>query len=43
MNSIKYKPTYILIAINIAVFIYTSILSGSVLETNIEVQATLGQ
>ncbi len=43
MNSTKYKPTLILIAINIAVYIYTSILSGNALETNIYVQATLGQ
>jgi rhomboid protease GluP len=43
MSSTKYKPTYILIAINVAVFIYTSILSGNAIETNIYVQATLGQ
>jgi len=43
MNSEKYKPTYILIAINIAVYIYTAILSGNAFETDIGVQATLGQ
>jgi len=35
MNSIKYKPTYILIAINIAVYIYTSIVGGNWLVTNL--------
>jgi rhomboid protease GluP len=34
MNSIKYKPTYILIAINIAVYIYTSAVGGDWLLTN---------
>ena len=34
-NSIKYKPTYILIAINIAVYIYTSIAGGSWVSTNL--------
>ncbi len=33
MNSIKYKPTYILIAVNIAVYIYTSIVGGNWLLT----------
>jgi len=33
-NSIKYKPTYILIAINVAVYIYTSIVGGNWLNTN---------
>ena len=33
-NSIKYKPTYILIAINVAVYIYTSIVGGNWLSTN---------
>ena len=32
-NSMKYKPTYILIAINVAVYIYTSIVGGSALVT----------
>jgi rhomboid protease GluP len=34
MNSMKYKPTYILIAINVAVYIYTSIVGGNWLNTN---------
>jgi rhomboid protease GluP len=32
-NCMKYKPTYILIAINIAVYIYTSIVGGNALVT----------
>jgi rhomboid protease GluP len=32
-NCMKYKPTYILIAINVAVYIYTSIMGGSALVT----------
>jgi rhomboid protease GluP len=32
-NCIKYKPTYILIAINVAVYIYTSIIGGNALVT----------
>ena len=43
MDSQKYKPTYILIAINVAVYIYTSIISGNAITTSIDVQATLGQ
>ncbi len=43
MNSVKYKPTYILIAINIAVYIYTSIIGGSWLNTNNYVMAQWGQ
>jgi hypothetical protein len=33
-NSIKYKPTIILIALNIAVYIYTSAVGGDWLSTN---------
>ena len=33
-NCIKYRPTAILIAINIAVYIYTSIIGGNALNTN---------
>jgi rhomboid protease GluP len=33
-NSEKYKPTYILIAVNVIVYIYTSLVGGSFLETN---------
>ncbi len=43
MNCQKYKPTYILIGINVAVYIYTSILSGNALQTDIGVQAFFGQ
>lgn len=32
-NSEKYKPTYILIAINVIVYIYTSVAGGNFLET----------
>ena len=34
MNSVKYKPTYILIAINVAAYIYTSVVGGNWLITN---------
>ena len=43
MGCEKYKPTYILIAINVAIYIYTAIISGNALETNIYVQAQWGQ
>jgi len=33
-NSMKYKPTYILIALNIAVYIYTSYVGGNWVITN---------
>jgi rhomboid protease GluP len=33
-NSMKYKPTYILITLNIAVYIYTSIVGGNWVITN---------
>ena len=33
-NSEKYKPTYILIAINVIVYVCTSLVGGSFLETN---------
>jgi rhomboid protease GluP len=36
-TSEKYKPTYILIAINVAVYIYTSIVGGNWLSTNFNV------
>ena len=35
MNSEKYKPTYILIAANTAMYIYTSIVGGNALTTNL--------
>ena len=43
MGCEKYKPTYILIALNVAVYIYTSVLSGNALQTSIDVQAQWGQ
>jgi len=43
MGCEKYKPTYILIALNVAAYIYTSILSGNALQTSIDVQAQWGQ
>jgi rhomboid protease GluP len=33
-DSQKYKPTYILIAVNVIVYVYTSVVGGSFLETN---------
>jgi rhomboid protease GluP len=42
-NCMKYKPTYILIAINVAVYIYTSILSGNVLVISDPVARVFGQ
>jgi rhomboid protease GluP len=39
----KYKPTYILIAINAAVYIYTSILSGNALVISDPVAKVFGQ
>lgn len=43
MGCEKYKPTYILIALNVAVYIYTAILSGNAFQTSIDVQAQWGQ
>jgi rhomboid protease GluP len=42
-NSQKFKPTYILIAVNIAVYIYTSVAGGNFLSTNIDMLVTYGQ
>jgi len=36
MNCEKYKPTYILIALNTAVYVYTSIVGGNILTTNFQ-------
>jgi rhomboid protease GluP len=33
-SSEKYKPTYILIAVNVIIYVYTSLMGGSFLETN---------
>ncbi|HKM59513.1 MAG TPA: rhomboid family intramembrane serine protease, partial [Candidatus Bathyarchaeia archaeon] len=35
MNSEKYKPTIILVALNTAMYIYTSIVGGNALTTNL--------
>ncbi len=42
-NSKKYKPTYILIALNIAVYVYTSIAGGNFLETSVDMIWQYGQ
>ena len=42
-NSVKYKPTYILIAVNVAVYIYTSIAGGNWLNTNYNIMLQYGQ
>jgi rhomboid protease GluP len=42
-NCRQYRPTFILIAINIAIYAYTSYLSGSIIYTSDTVIATYGQ
>lgn len=42
-NSQKFKPTYILIAVNIAVYVYTSWVGGNFLETNYGMLVLYGQ
>jgi rhomboid protease GluP len=42
-NSQKFKPTLILIALNIAFYIYTSVVGGNFLETNINMIVQYGQ
>ena len=42
-NSQKFKPTYILLALNIAVYVYTSVAGGNFLETNYELMLQYGQ
>jgi rhomboid protease GluP len=42
-NSQKFKPTYILIALNIAFYIYTSVVGGDFLNTNINMIVQYGQ
>jgi rhomboid protease GluP len=42
-NSQKYKPTIILIALNVAFYIYTSVVGGNFLETNINMIVQYGQ
>ena len=42
-NSKKFKPTYILIALNIAIYIYTSVAGGNFLETSNDMILQYGQ
>ena len=42
-NSQKFKPTYILIAVNIAVYIFTSVAGGDFLETSYTMLGQYGQ
>src|SRR3989304_1947085 len=42
-NSMKFKPTYILIALNIAFYVYTSVAGGDFLNTDISMIANYGQ
>ncbi|MEM2098389.1 MAG: rhomboid family intramembrane serine protease [Candidatus Bathyarchaeia archaeon] len=42
-DSQKFKPTYVLFAANIAVYIYTSIAGGSFFETSIDMIVQYGQ
>lgn len=42
-NSQKYKPTYVLIGVNIAFYIYTSVVGGSFLTTNTDMLIKFGQ
>ena len=43
MNSEKYKPTYILISINVLVYIYTSVVGGNFLSTSDSMIFVYGQ
>ena len=42
-NSKKFKPTYILIALNIAVYVYTSVVGGDFLNTHVDMLWNYGQ
>lgn len=42
-NSQKYKPTYVLIGVNLAFYIYTSVAGGSFLTTNTDMLIKFGQ
>lgn len=42
-SSKKFKPTYILIALNIIVYFYTSVIGGDFMQTNIEMILLYGQ
>ena len=41
MNCEKYKPTYILIALNVAIYIYGAIVGGNALDTPDDVAVVL--
>lgn len=43
MNCQKYKPTYILIIVNIAIYIIGAIVTGSILETGNQIVFMWGQ
>ena len=43
MGCEKYKPTYILIALNVAIYIAGAIVGGNVIETNQTINLTWGQ
>ncbi len=42
-NSLKYRPTLVLVALNIAVYIGTSVVGGDFLQTNMDVIYQYGQ
>ena len=42
-NSVKFRPTFVLIALNIAFFVYTSLVGGSFLYTSYDVLLQFGQ
>ena len=42
-NSQKFKPTLILIAVNVAVYVYTSVVGGDFLQTNLSLIYQYGQ
>jgi len=42
-DSSKYRPTLVLIALNIAMYVFTSLIGGDFLETNIDVIYQYGQ
>ncbi len=42
-NSKKFRPTYILIALNIIVYFFTSVIGGNFMETNMEMIWLYGQ
>ncbi|TRO54451.1 rhomboid family intramembrane serine protease, partial [Candidatus Bathyarchaeota archaeon] len=42
-NSQKFKPTYIIIALNIAVYAYTSFVGGNFFKTDYSVLLQYGQ